>query len=106
VLPSVRAIGLASPSTQVTAIADERIEHVTADECPGERLGRMMAAEPELTRPAATEEDHAAISRFVDYITADGFDVPAMVTRMERLQFETIVTGKSHREVLADTRED
>ena len=69
---------------------------------PGRRLGRMMASEPELTEVAVTGADHARIRRFVDYVTADGCDVAAMVTRMERLKFETIVTGKSYREVLAE----
>lgn len=38
--------------------------------------------------------------RFVDYVTAEGFSVEQMVTRMERLKFETIVSGKSYREAL------
>lgn len=71
-------------------------------ECPGRRLGRMMASEPELTEVAADDAAREACRRFVDYVTADGFDVEQMVTRMERLKFETIVTGKTYREVLAE----
>ena len=66
----------------------------------GTRLGRMMASEPELTRPALTDADREFLRSFADYICGDGFDCGAMVTRMERLKFETIVTGKSYREVL------
>lgn len=66
----------------------------------GTRLGRMMASEPELTRKAVTDADRDFLRSFADYICADGFDVGQMVTRMERLKFETIVTGKSYREVL------
>lgn len=68
----------------------------------GVRLGRMMASEPELTKRALTEADREQIRRFVDYVTADGFDAGRIVTRMERLTFETIVTGKTYGEVLAD----
>ena len=68
----------------------------------GTRLGRMMASEPELTQPAVDEAGREFIRRFVDYLTVDGFDCGHMVTRMERLKFETIVTGKSCAEVLAD----
>lgn len=68
----------------------------------GKRLGRLIVGEPELTQVAVTKADHERISRFVDYVTADGFGLAAMVTRMERLKFETIVTGKSYKEVLAD----
>ena len=73
------------------------------DKSPGKRLGQMMASEPELTEVPVDEADREAIRRFVDYVTADGSSVQAMVTRMERLKFETIVTGKSYREVLAET---
>lgn len=60
----------------------------------------MMASEPELTEAAADEAARERCRRFVDYVTSDGFGVESMVTRMERLKFETIVTGKSYREVL------
>ena len=66
----------------------------------GKRLGRMMAAEPELTEVATDDASREFCRRFVDYVTAGGFSVADMVTRMERLKFETIVTGKSYREVL------
>ena len=72
-------------------------------ESEGTYLGRMMASEPELTRRALTGEDRDFISRFVDYVTAGGSDFGSVVTRMERLKFETIVTGKTYGEVLADT---
>ncbi len=74
-----------------------------SDEEPnaGKRLGRMMATEPELTEVATDGASREFIKRFVDYVTADGSSVADMVTRMERLKFETIVTGKSYREVLA-----
>jgi hypothetical protein len=65
----------------------------------------MLASEPELTKVAVTDEDRAAIRRFVDYVNADGSSVQAMVARMERLKFETIVTGKTYREVLAEETE-
>jgi hypothetical protein len=65
----------------------------------GTRLGRMMATEPELTRV----QDDTFLRRFTEYVTADGFDVGSMVTRMERLKFETIVQQKSCAEVLAAT---
>lgn len=68
----------------------------------GTRLGRMIAAEPELTTPKVDEAGREQIRRFVDYVTADGFDCGAMVTRMERLKFETIVTGKTYAQVLAE----
>lgn len=64
----------------------------------GKRLGRMMATEPELTQV----QDGEFLRRFVDYVTADGFGVGDMVTRMERLKFETIVQEKSYGEVLAE----
>ena len=70
---------------------------------PGKRLGRMMASEPELTEVQVDGDGQEFIRRFVDYITVDGSDVRSMVTRMERLKFETIVSGKSCREVLAET---
>ena len=65
----------------------------------------MMASEPELTEVAADDAAREACRRFVDYVTADGFGVESMVTRMERLKFETIVTGKSYREVLGEAEE-
>ena len=69
---------------------------------PGKYLGRMMASEPELTRVQAGDADREFCRRFIDYVTAEGFSAGSMVTRMERLKFETIVTGKSYREVLAE----
>ena len=63
----------------------------------------MLASEPELTTPAVDDAGRELIRRFVDYVTAGGFDCGAMVTRMERLKFETIVTGKTYGEVLADS---
>jgi hypothetical protein len=66
------------------------------DESDGTRLGRMM--KPELI----TEQDAGFIHRFTQYVCADGFGCGRMVTRMERLKFETIVTGKSYHEVLAE----
>ena len=74
-------------------------------ESDGERLGRMMASEPELTETAKDDAAREACRRFVDYVTADGFSVQAMVTRMERMKFETIVTGKSYREVIDEETE-
>ena len=75
------------------------------DESPGKRLGRMMASEPELTEVPVDDAGREAIRRFIDYVTVDGSSVGSMVTRMERLKFETIVTGKSYREVLAEADE-
>jgi hypothetical protein len=72
---------------------------------PGKRLGQMMATEPELTEVQVDDAGHEFTRRFVDYLTADGFGVGSMVTRMERLKFETIVTGKSYREVLTEAEE-
>ncbi len=71
----------------------------------GQRLGRMMASEPELTEVQVSEAGKEMIRRFVDYVTADGFGAGSMVTRMERLKFETIVSGKSYGEVLAEADE-
>ena len=68
----------------------------------GTRLGRLMASEPELREVAEDEATREFCRRFVDYVTAEGFSVGSMVARMERLKFETIVTGKSFRERLAD----
>ena len=62
----------------------------------------MMGSEPELTEVREDEAGQDFIRRFVDYVTTDGFDVASMVTRMERLKFETIVGEKSYDEVLAD----
>ena len=75
-------------------------------ESDGTRLGRMVASEPELTKVAADDADREFIRRFVDYITDGGSNFGAMVTRMERLKFETIVTGKTIGEVLAEPLED
>ena len=71
------------------------------DESCGTYLGRMMASEPELTRVQMTEAGREFLRCFTAYVTADGFGVDAMVTRMERLKFETIVHQKSYAEVLA-----
>lgn len=68
----------------------------------GAHLGRMMASEPELTTPVIDEDGMEAIRRFADYVTVDGSDLRSMMTRMERMKFETIVTGKSCREVIAE----
>ncbi len=69
----------------------------------GKRLGRMMGTEPELIQVREDEDGQEFIRRFVGYVTADGFDVSSMVTRMERLKFETIVGEKSYAEVLEET---
>jgi hypothetical protein len=74
-------------------------------ECDGTRLGRMLASEPELTTPKVDEAGKELIRRFVDFVTADGFDTARTVTRMERLKFETIVTGKTYAQVLGDLEE-
>lgn len=66
----------------------------------GTRLGQLMKDEPELTRPAASEEDERFLERFADYLTGDGCDARAMVLRMERLKFETIVQQKTFAEVV------
>jgi hypothetical protein len=62
----------------------------------------MVATEPELTKPAMDDADREFIRRFVDYVTAGGSDFGSMVTRMERLKFETIVREKTYGEVLAE----
>jgi hypothetical protein len=69
------------------------------------RLGRMMASEPELTEPVTDEAGEVRSRRFVAYLFADGHDYDRMVTRMERLKFEAIVTGKSLYEALAGMEE-
>lgn len=74
-------------------------------ECDGERLGRMLASEPQLTTPKVDEAGKELIRRFVDFVTAGGFDSGAIVTRMERLKFETIITGKTYGQALADLEE-
>jgi len=78
---------------------------VSDPENSGTRLGRMTAAEPGLAKPAVNDTDREFIRRFVDYVTADGFAMDSVVTRMERLKFETIVTGKTYRDVLAEVDE-
>jgi len=75
------------------------------DESSGTYLGRMMASEPELTQVQMTEAGREFLRRFTAYVTADGCDVDAMVARMERLKFETIVRQKSYSEVLASMDE-
>lgn len=72
------------------------------DDSAGTRLGRMMASEPELTQVQMGEAGREFLRRFTAYVTADGFDVGSMVTRMERLKFETIVGQQSYSEVLAE----
>jgi len=62
----------------------------------------MPETTPEPGDAQADDSVREFCRRFVDYVTADGFSVGQMVTRMERLKFETIVTGKSYREVLAE----
>ena len=69
---------------------------------PGKRLGFLLAAEPELTKVREDEAGQEMATRFVAYITADGFDAGRMITRMEQLKFETIVRQETYREVLAD----
>ena len=76
-----------------------------SDKSPGKRLGRMMASEPELTEVQVDDAGREFLRRFVDYVTVDGSSVGSMVTRMERLKFETIVSEKSYREVLAEADE-
>lgn len=56
-----------------------------------------------MSTSAWTDEDaEDLLRRFVGYITADGFGVGSIVTRLERLQFEQIVQEKTCAEVLAD----
>lgn len=81
------------------------MEAVSEPESEGTRLGRMMASEPELTKVASDDADREFIRRFVAYITDGGSDFGAMVTRMERLKFETIVTGKTIGDLLAEPGE-
>jgi hypothetical protein len=69
-------------------------------ESSGTRLGRLMGAEPELTEVRTDDAGRDFIRRFVEYVTADGYDCGSMVTRMERLKFESIVGEKSIAEVL------
>jgi hypothetical protein len=64
----------------------------------GKRLGQMLTRQPELVKSRNQE----MIRRFVDYVTADGFAASSVVTRLERLTFETIVTEKSYGEVLSE----
>jgi hypothetical protein len=78
------------------------VEAVSPPESEGTRLGRMIAAEPELTTVAADGTDRDLIARFVSYVMAGGSDVSNVLVRMERLKFETIVGGKTYGEVLAE----
>ena len=78
------------------------VEAVSEPESEGTRLGRMMASEPELTAPALDDAGREFIRRFVAYLTAGGSDCGSMVTRLERLKFETIVGEKTYGEVLAE----
>ena len=75
---------------------------VSEPESDGTRLGRMMAAEPELTKVAEDDDGREFIRRFVAYLTAGGSDCGSMVTRLERLKFETIIGEKTYGEVLAE----
>lgn len=72
----------------------------TVSESAGTRLGRMLASEPELTRPLEGSAGREFSERFASYLMADGFDWDRMATRMERLKFEAIVSGKTIGEVL------
>jgi hypothetical protein len=76
---------------------------VSGPENEGVRLGRMIAAEPELTSVATDSAGRKLIARFTAYLTADGADIPSVLARMERLKFEAIVRGKTLGEVLAET---
>lgn len=52
-----------------------------------------------------SDAEREQIQRYGDYLTADGFDEGHIIARMERLKFETIVTGKTDAEVLAEAQE-
>lgn len=70
------------------------------DRSAGRRLGQLMANEPELIGIPADEAGNLMIDRLASYIAADGFNAEAMIIRLERLKFETIMTGKTFAEVL------
>jgi hypothetical protein len=70
-----------------------------SDEKPG-RLGHLVTSIPEMTEVVTDRESGDRIARYTDHITAGGFSVDAIVTRLERLKFDSIVTGKTTREVL------
>lgn len=54
---------------------------------------------------AVSDEEREMIRRYAEYVLATGFGVDAIVGRLERLKFETIVQEKSYREVLAEAEE-
>ena len=67
------------------------------------RLGELLLSSPELTAVAADDAGRLMIDRFTAYVCEGGCaDVATMVTRLERLKFETIVQGKTYAQVLAD----
>lgn len=66
------------------------------------RFTELAGTTSELTEVAADAESSERIRRLTDYITADGFSLDALVTRMERLKFESIVQEKAIGEILAD----
>ena len=66
---------------------------------PG-RLGPLIASIPEMTEVVVDKDSGERIARYADYITAGGLSVAAIVTRLERLKFDSIVTGKPTRELL------
>jgi len=70
-----------------------------SDERPG-RLGQLVASIPEMTEAVTGKDSGERIARYADYITAGGFGVAAIITRLERLTFDSIVTGKTTREIL------
>lgn len=77
------------------------IEADPGPQSEGMRLGQALSSDPELATARAAG-DREFLSRFVDYITGGGSDLGSVATRLERLKFETIVTGKTYGEVLAE----
>lgn len=66
------------------------------------RLTELVDTMPELTEVAVDEAGRKRIQQLADYILQDGGSVDAIVKNLERLKFETIVTGKTTSEILAE----
>lgn len=67
---------------------------------PDPRLLSLVASIPEMSEVVTDLDSDWRITRYSEYITAAGFSVAAIVTRLERLVFDSIVTGKTTREIL------
>lgn len=68
---------------------------------PRARFRLMLGSIPELTEPVTDQESDVLADRLAAYMLADGGGMQQIVTRLERLKFETIVRDASVAEVIA-----